>query len=383
MKRAKIIVGLGLGDEGKGITTDFLSRKTGQAIVVRYSGGPQAGHTVVNGEFKHTFSNFGSGTARGLPTYWSEYCTFYPPNALNEYDILIDKGIQPSLYVNPLAKLTTYWDVAWGRLRERIYNHGSCGIGVGATMMRHEQTPHKLFVIDLKHGLILHSKLYEIGRYYEAKLKELKLDETMEEYYHLQVSAEMRRFFNSLMSDFIRHTLHRKLLPNDFLQTYPNLIFEGSQGVLLDMDHGVYPNVTYANTTSKNAIQIIKSLKRRCETEIVYVTRCYLTRHGNGWTPLIIGGVDLINNEDECNKQNEWQGSFNVYELDYGLLRYALDVDEAYSYGIPKNLVVTCLDQRPYYKFKYSMLGREFTSIYNSHSQDSADFEQVKEMAQV
>src|SRR6478736_1642500 len=144
---AKIVVGIGFGDEGKGITTDFLARKsTVPTLNVRFNGGQQAGHTVVIGKERHTYATFGSGTGRGLPTFLSEYCTFYPPNALNEYNILIDKGLKPSLYIHPLAKLTTYWDVAWGRLRERIYNHGSCGIGIGATMMRHEQSLHKLFI---------------------------------------------------------------------------------------------------------------------------------------------------------------------------------------------------------------------------------------------
>ncbi len=62
---ARAVIGLGFGDEGKGITTDYLCSRANNPLVIRFSGGQQAGHTVVNKFGKHTFSNFGSGTLRG------------------------------------------------------------------------------------------------------------------------------------------------------------------------------------------------------------------------------------------------------------------------------------------------------------------------------
>ena len=73
--KAYIIVDLGFGDAGKGTTVDYLSRLTPRTLIVRYNGGPQAGHNVVteNG-VHHTFAQFGSGTLVPLvKTYLSKY----------------------------------------------------------------------------------------------------------------------------------------------------------------------------------------------------------------------------------------------------------------------------------------------------------------------
>jgi adenylosuccinate synthase len=82
---AKIVVGLGFGDEGKGITTDWLCSQNQKSIVIRFSGGQQAGHTVMIGDDKkHIHSNYGSGTLRGVPSYFSEHCSIYLPTLWTE-----------------------------------------------------------------------------------------------------------------------------------------------------------------------------------------------------------------------------------------------------------------------------------------------------------
>ena len=63
-----VVVGLQFGDEGKGLLTNFLCQESPNSLVVRYSGGQQAGHTVVLDGKQHVFSNFGSGTLNGNPT---------------------------------------------------------------------------------------------------------------------------------------------------------------------------------------------------------------------------------------------------------------------------------------------------------------------------
>jgi adenylosuccinate synthase len=78
MKKAKVVIGLGFGDEGKGICTDFLCSQNPEAIVIRFSGGQQAAHTVLLNGKKHVHSSFASGALRGLPSYFSEHCTIHP-----------------------------------------------------------------------------------------------------------------------------------------------------------------------------------------------------------------------------------------------------------------------------------------------------------------
>lgn len=140
------------------------------------------------------------------------------------------------------------------------------------------------------------------------------------------------------------------------------------------MDHGVFPNVTYAHTTSKNAYEICKLLKIE-DIEMYYVTRSYSTRHGNGWMSNE-KEMDLKNNEEETCTFNEYQKELRTGEIDYNLLNYALKLDAAYVFPVKKNLVITCLDQIDE-KFKVENIDVEFDVVYGSYSPYSKDFKQI------
>lgn len=363
---AKIVVGLCFGDEGKGITTDFLcSQNKSNKIVVRFSGGQQAGHNVKINGVSHVHSSYGSGTLRGVPTYFTEHCTMYPANVLNEYNVLKSKGITPNVKYHPLTKVTTPSDVAYNRYKTRFTNNGTCGIGVGETMSRDLYTGHKLYAIDLTNPILLREKLRMIGNYYIRKIEnQFHIDE------YLSILKEEEFLFSSALEK-----IKFEVKPYSYLKEYDELIFEGSQGILLDMDHGIFPNVTFANTTSKNAIDVCSKLKIN-DIEIYYPTRCYQTRHGFGWMS-DEERIKLVNNESETNVFNEWQNEFRIGELDYFLLNYSLEVDNIYSENINKNLIVTCIDQRPGFTFDYNKIKTEFKTIYESKSQESKDFEMV------
>lgn len=367
MTKGYVVVGSGFGDEGKGITTDFLCRKNPiSSIVVRFSGGQQAGHNVKIGNTSHIHSNFGSGTLRGVPSYFSEHCTIYPLTIYRENHVLIEKNVTPELYIHPLVNVTTPCDVAYNRYTEKKLGHGSCGLGVGSTMNRNINTGYKLFGIDLTNKIIRNQKIQSIYSYYRSLVGNNIAD--LSEFN--EIFVEEMKYFNNAIN---RLTFNIKSY--EFLKGYENIIFEGSQGIMLDMDHGIFPNVTYSNTTSKNALIICKKIGI-FDIEIYYPTRCYHTRHGEGWMSNQ-EEIQLINNQDEINVFNEWQKDFKIGEMDYELLNYALSVDNIYSEGITKNLVVTCLDQRPDFKFEYDKLNMKFDKVYNSYSPDSKDFKLV------
>ena len=371
MKQAKIVLGLGFGDEGKGITTDFLCRQSfSKKIVIRFSGGQQCGHNVVIGEKTHVHSNFCSGTLRGIESYFSEHCTIYPITMNNESEVLQEKlGYYPKLYINPLAKLTTPADVLFNQITEKNNKHGSCGLGVGATMKRVTDSPYQLYALDLFNKEILERKLENIKKYYFDKL-------------NYQTFNGKDNFNNILLKeyldsiDFLISNEVIVLRNYDYLNNFDELIFEGSQGILLDKDHGIFPNVTYANTTSKNALEICKKLDIK-DIEIFYVTRCYQTRHGNGWMSNN-KEINLINTNDEINIFNEWQRDFRIGEIDFNLILQAMNIDNCYSYEYKKNFVMTCLDQRPGFQLKdMPKVLKEFNT-YFSWSSDSKDFQQVE-----
>lgn len=361
--KVSIIIGTQFGDEGKGITTDYLcSQNNAKKIVVRFSGGQQAGHNVRIGDVSHIHSSFGSGTLRGVPSYFSEHCTVYPLTMLREKLILQSKGRAPKLYIHPLAKVTTPYDVVWNRHTEKIKKDGSCGLGIAATMKRNIETGHKLFAIDIANPILLKQKLDHILNFYLNKFDSVR---KRDEYLEL-LRPEEDAFMESLKE------ITFNVQPYEFLKNYSEIIFEGSQGVLLDMDHGIFPNVTFANTTSKNALEICHKIGE-FNIEIFYVTRCYQTRHGFGWMSNN-SSIELINNEDEINVYNEWQKGFRTGELDYDLLNYALEIDKIYSKELHKNLIITCLDQRPNFDFDVSKLKTNFDHIIKSYSPESKSF---------
>lgn len=355
MKKAQIVIGLGFGDEGKGITTDFLSHQNPESIVIRFSGGQQAAHTVMIDGKKHVHSSFASGALRGLPSYYSEHCTIHPTFLFNEREELKEQKGNIELHIHPLAKITTPFDVWQNRKNTKNLEHGTCGKGVGATMKRHE-SPYKLFAIDLiAPRQMLIEKLKGIAYYY-GFIDGIQIEEELEDF--LQAIKEI----NWKISDY------------NYLKSFENLIFEGSQGILLDMDHGVFPNVTYANTTSKNAYEICKYLNIQ-DIEMYYVTRNYSTRHGSGWMSNE-KEMHLKNNEEETCVFNEYQKELRFGNLDYDLLNYALQLDAAYTFSTKKNLVVTCLDQTEN-SFQLGKLKTKFEKIYGSYSPFSKDFKQL------
>lgn len=328
-----IVLGTQFGDEGKGSMTSNLCSKTKNPLVIRFNGGHQAGHTVLHNGIRHTFSSFGSGTLQNVPTFWSEYCTFYPTAVFNEWNKLNELGIKPKLFVHPLAPVTTPYDVLANIVEEEKNNHGSVGVGFGTTLKRHESF-YKLYFSDIFNKTILEGKLLSIRHYYKDIL-------------NTKVEEEVKKWFSNIQF-LIENKIITKEQPS-FVK-YDHLIFEGAQGILLDQDFGFFPNVTRSNTTSKNAYNIIKSLKLPAsDVNVFYITRPYQTRHGVGFmTNRNYPEPVLINAENEINKNGGHQGIFRKSILDLDLLKYAIETDDMFiekRYGVNKHIVITCLDQ--------------------------------------
>ncbi|HRH68841.1 MAG TPA: adenylosuccinate synthetase [Flavobacteriales bacterium] len=318
------VIGLGFGDEGKGLATDFLCSEAVAGglhpVVVRFNGGHQAGHTVVRDSVRHVFSHFGSGTLLGAPTVWSRWCTFEPIGFMNERQVLRDKGVDPVFVADPLCPVTTPYDIAYNRDREGSVRHGSVGVGFGATLQREEDHRH-LFLQDLLCERVVVMKLHYIKEYYKG----LGMDVDIDTRPFLLAANEAIKLAPVLPTVFMWDALHP-------------LIFEGAQGVLLDQRFGFFPHVTRSNTTSTNAREFGgRSMKT------LFVTRSYQTRHGNG--PMMGGGdgkpVVLKNNADETNVSHSFQGEFRTAPLDPEMLRYAMRCDGSQN----ADLLITCMDQ--------------------------------------
>jgi len=376
MLKCSVVIDLGFGDAGKGLTTNFLaSQQPNKSLVIRFSGGHQVGHTVKNDTHTHTFSNFGAGTLQGVPTYYSQHTTLFPPGILEEGNYL--KNYKPKLYVHPLAMITTMYDIAYNRAIEKQNLHGSCGLGFGATIARNKEEVC-FFANDLKFSWITQQRLISIKNYYNNILSKQSKD--IQDYYYKELENYDENYFIetcTAIQQFYSITFLSKLK-----SAFKHFIFEGSQGVLLDTHYGFYPHTTWSSTTSKNALQLIKKeIGANINITLYYITRCYQNRHGNG--PMSnTKPIRLINNDNETNVTNEFQGDFRTQVLDVQLLNYALSCDAIYhqNFKIKKNLMITCLDQYPNFSVKELLLNTSinFNTIYGSYGSLLEDIKLLK-----
>ncbi len=339
MKKIDIVLGLGFGDEGKGNITNALARKN--SMVVQFNGGHQKGHTVVHNNIEHVFSSFGAGTLKGAATYIDKRCVVNPIAFINEYKILREKGIIPVVYIHPEAMLATPFDIEKNQIPGEYIKNGTVGVGFGHTIERNEKYYH-LPVRDIEYSEMLKIKFELIAlKYYGYASFELNNNRRGQTEWFDAIN-EMKKIVAISNSKYI-------------IDRYSHIIFEGSQGIMLDQHYGFFPYVTRSNTTSQNVFEILDDVKANITT--YYVTRAYVTRHGNG----SIGNsktIELLYNdvidkrfrnympklEDDTNKFNKYQGEFRKGFLSINTLKYALKIDEKFNDTDDKRLVITCMD---------------------------------------
>jgi len=334
------VIGLGFGDEGKGLVTNSLcNHYPDDSLVVRYSGGQQAGHTVVfpNGT-RHIFSNFGSGSSQEVPTYWSKFCTLDPDGIVKELGVLETKGVKPILLIDRDCPITTPFEKKANTLNSQYISDGTCGAGVGTTWQREKD----LFSITAKD--MLYPKILKI------KLKMLQ------RYYGFTIHANTLATWVFTIEHMLGHD-HIKIIRG--LPLAYHYIFEGSQGLMLDQDIGFYPHVTWGNTGTKNIYPMISK-----HPNLYLVTRAYQTRHGNGPMTNESLPTDFKHYPMETNIDHPYQGELRKTILDADLLKYAIDSDKGINTNPRKTLIITCCDQIDG-EFKFTMDNKiwPFTNI--------------------
>ena len=305
------IIGSNFGDEGKGQLVDYFASLGKHNIVVRANGGPQAGHTVVLNDKRFVFSQFGSGSLAGLPCHLSRFVLVNPIFAVREMQSFFEltgKNIRVSC--DPSCEIITPLDVTAGRINAERTQHGSVGHGIHATTKRAAIVSFSMVDIMYRTNTELLAKIKEIEDYYEAKMSDQEIADFL---------IACRKFINNT------------LICEDYTLQKEDIIFENAQGLGLDRNSGYFPYVTDSNTGLQN---ISLFLGPQGSVRPVYVTRTFLTRHGNGpLTTEVQLEVDDIPNarDDITNSWNEWQGSIRFGELDVKCLinRVKKDMHEA------------------------------------------------------
>lgn len=352
MKTADVVIGAGYGDEGKGLTTDYLAAQRGaDTLVVRFNGGAQAGHTVQTPDGKrHVFSHLGSGSFVGARTYLSRFFVSNPWLYFKELDLLSSKGVKPVLLADPESPVTSPYDMMLNQFAEEARGqarHGSCGVGFGETIERHLRPEYAISMADLMDPLALAARLDRIRRYWlPERAAVLGIQDTASARYDLVMSDTLLESFVSDCQTFIGQVT---LAGMDALASAEHVVFEGAQGLLLDQDRGAFPHVTRSNTGLKNVLVLAQEAGIR-HLNVTYASRAYVTRHGAGPLANELGHIPYEGVVDPTNVPNDYQGSLRFSYLDLNQLEEAItcDVEDAAAYGhisVSKQLALSCLDQ--------------------------------------
>jgi adenylosuccinate synthase len=350
------VIGAGFGDEGKGQMVDYFARTGNFSYVVRYNGGSQAGHTVVMPDGRrHVFSQLGSGSFWDIPTHLSRFFLFNPIYFMRERQVFGELvGHLPKVTISGNAEIVIPLDVMGNRQRETDRGderHGSCGHGILQAQRRAMYPRLSLWVSRA------------------AKMKDHEILAFLEECrskFPQFGSREEHEVANRVFLENLRAALGCvKIMNDDDILRCHHSIFEGAQGLLLDRDSGFFPHVTPSNTGLANVVSMIAA-SGDGSVNPYYVTRTYLTRHGNGpmyyewanpsvateqWQADKLGKIA----EDATNVHNEWQGHLRRGPLSTRQLEFAIRKDywTADKMGGPcfisdPQLAVTWCNYNPY-----------------------------------
>jgi adenylosuccinate synthase len=274
-----IVIGAQWGDEGKGKITDLLSRSAD--VVVRYQGGNNAGHTVVVGDRTFKLHLIPSGILYPKTECIIANGTVIDPKVLlQEVDRLTELGISTdNLFIAQTAHVTMPYHCVLDRAAEEQraeHKIGTTGRGIGPTyadkaervgirimdLVDAKRMPKKLrWAIEQKN--IVLQKLYN--------LEPLDVDAIIEEY---------RGYADRLRP----YVVDASLKIDAAIRERRNILFEGAQGTLLDLDHGTYPYVTSSNPVAGGAC-IGAGVGPTCIDRVIGVAKAYTTRVGEGPFP--------------------------------------------------------------------------------------------------
>ena len=286
-----VVVGAHWGDEGKGKIVDMLSQSAD--MVVRYSGGDNAGHTVINDLGKFGLHLVPSGIfCKQAICIIANGTVINPESLFSELDMLQEKGVDySSLRISDKAHLTLPYHVLLDGAEEQARGSAAIGTtkrGIGPTYTD-KAARRGLRTGDLLDLDAAAPRLQSTYASKAAELKRLGLD-----LLPFDALMEKLRAYAQRIGPLINTT---ETLINQALDEGKTVVFEGAQGTLLDVEFGTYPYVT-SSTTIAPGVYPGAGLRPRALDHILGVFKAYTTRVGTGPMPteLLDETGDLIRN---------------------------------------------------------------------------------------
>lgn len=274
-----VVVGTQWGDEGKGKITDFLSKKAD--VIARFSGGDNAGHTIKFGGETYKLHLIPSGIFyKDKTSVMGNGMVINPKSVVTELKGLVERGVDPTnLRISNRAHVILPYHIYQDQLEEEARGDDKIGttvkgigpcyqdkiarIGIRIADLLHKET----FEQKLRANLTCKNRLFE--KYYEAE--PLHFDDIFEQYYN----------YGQQIAEYVTDT--SKVL-NDVLDEGGRVLFEGAQGVMLDVDHGTYPFVTSSNPVA-GGVTTGTGIGPSHVSYVIGVCKAYTSRVGDGPFP--------------------------------------------------------------------------------------------------
>ena len=277
---AYAVIGGQWGDEGKGKVIDYLAGST--SAVVRFAGGPNAGHTVVNDKGKFQLHLVPSGL------FWPDACAIIGNGVVIDADVLLgelteldSRGIDTSrFYVSERAHLIMPYHILLDQLEEEAKGSaaiGTTGRGVGPAYT------DKISRLGIRVGDLLDlegslaSRLEQTLEFKNQIITKIYGKEPLEFDTVFQLCTD----WAEQLAPYVRPT---EQIVQDMLDQGKNILLEGAQGTLLDIDHGSYPYVTSSSPSIGGASTGL-GLSPQSITGVLGVFKAYSTRVGGGPMP--------------------------------------------------------------------------------------------------
>ena len=280
MNKSVVVIGTQWGDEGKGKVVDWLTEHA--QGVVRFQGGHNAGHTLVIGGRKTVLRLIPSGIMRAqVACYIGNGVVLSPGELLKEIGELEAAGVEvrSRLKISPACQLVMPYHVAIDQARETAKGDskiGTTGRGIGPTY-EDKVARRGIRVQDLYDPARFADKLREVLAYHNFLLTRYYEQPAVDFQQTLDAALGFAGALRPMLAD-VPALLHAARGRGD------NLLFEGAQGALLDIDHGTYPYVTSSNCVS-GAAAAGAGVGPQTFDYVLGIVKAYTTRVGTGTVP--------------------------------------------------------------------------------------------------
>ena len=275
-----VVVGSQWGDEGKGKIVDWLSSEAD--VVVRFQGGHNAGHTLVIGEKVFKLRLLPSGIVRdGKISILGNGVVIDPWALLNEISEIKKQGINvtsENFMISESASLILPFHQEMDEIREDAAGEEKIGTtrrGIGPCY-EDKVGRRSIRVMDLRSKTNLENRLENVLLHHNAIRKGLKKKVFEKE--------ELKKKLLQIAPDILKYAKPVWLKIDEFKRNKKKILFEGAQGILLDVDHGTYPYVTSSNTVPAMAATGA-GISPDNIGYILGITKAYTTRVGSGPFP--------------------------------------------------------------------------------------------------